>query len=126
MTVTVINGMLIALWVFVRLIPSCLPSTLLTLPLPLAERLTSCLLNRLASNHLSETDPSRKADRSVLGLISRVAGGSDSEIFTLGDLLGSAIRCEVSVIAAVTVASRASLGDLLWQRTSTAALCTWV
>ena len=61
---------------------------------PLAERLASCLLNRLAAHFLSEPDPKRKQDRSILGLISRVAGGESA--FELGDLIIPAIRAEVS------------------------------
>ena len=65
------------------------------IPHPLAERLAGCLLNRLAASHMaaSELNQGRKLDHSILGLVSRVAGGDN--VFALDDLLISALRSEV-------------------------------
>ena len=66
---------------------------MLVVPLPVAERLVASVLNRFAANMVCETDSSRKLDRSVLGMVSRLAGGET--LFGIGDLLCAGVRAEV-------------------------------
>jgi hypothetical protein len=66
---------------------------MLVVSLSVAERLVGSLLNRLAASLACESDGSRKLDRSVLGMVSRLAGGG--KLFRVGELLCAAIRSEV-------------------------------
>ncbi len=61
---------------------------------PLAERLAGCLLHRLAASALGHPAQGHKQDHSIVGLVSRLAGGKDA--FVLEDLLKSAVRWEAS------------------------------
>ena len=65
---------------------------LLVVPLALEERLAATILNRLEAHRVSEAEGGRPADRSTVGLVSRLAGG---ERFAVDELLGSALRWEV-------------------------------
>ena len=74
-------------------------SMLLVVPLALEERLAATILNRLEAHRVSEAEGGRPADRSTVGLVSRLAGG---ERFAVDELLGSALRWEVHTPARPT------------------------